>query len=552
MEEKYIAKIFDVGQAQAVAFYNTESKECCFVDLGSKYNPPVVKFLERNDFDSLCLCITHWHDDHYDNATNSVREHLDIIEKVVNPSEKFTNKEYVSFVYEILCSKYNFRDPEKCEIKCSGKDYEDFIDIILDGPNKKNIKQSINTFARKRQLDAEKLTNSYLEAQEYIKKYSKGEFLVNQFLNCENRDTKVSLLKTFKKECNADNVDYLEFELDSYLNKHPITLHYGLNAKNLENYTIPFEESFKEEKIEMFNWLTIYAIVVSPKEYLKRHKERTEKSVMDDKNNFGIQYIAEIGVEDKNYVYIPGDISRQMSHLTRELMEEGKLSLTNEIRKKGFSCNLSAHHGSLDANDSKIISFFQSDLTAISAYKDVYNLPDDRYIEMLNQANQNYLITSQNDGIEVTFIKGKMHIKTGELEKMLDDIIEKETDKFADRLLEVAYNFHDENLFKLIQKLNKELKNKKDVDYEILIEKLQEHGYNNRSDYDFFFKEGLEIRYLNVLKRNGVEVADLNDFKKYFEKGGTRKDLQKDDFVKDLDEQEHSWEVEYTNGAFIR
>ena len=70
MEEKYIAKIFDVGQAQAVAFYNTESKECCFVDLGSKYNPPVVKFLERNDFDSLCLCITHWHDDHYDNATN--------------------------------------------------------------------------------------------------------------------------------------------------------------------------------------------------------------------------------------------------------------------------------------------------------------------------------------------------------------------------------------------------------------------------------------------------------------------------------------------------
>ena len=44
---------------------------------------------------------------------------------------------------------------------------------------------------------------------------------------------------------------------------------------------------------------------------------------------------------------------------------------------------------------------------------------------MLNQANQNYLITSQNDGIEVTFIKGKMHIKTGELEKTLDDIIEK-------------------------------------------------------------------------------------------------------------------------------
>ena len=49
-----------------------------------------------------------------------------------------------------------------------------------------------------------------------------------------------------------------------------------------------------------------------------------------------------------------------------------------------------------------------------------------------------------------------------------------------------------------------------------------------------------------------MEVADLNDFKKYFEKGGTRKDLQKDDFVKDLDEQEHSWEVEYTDGAFIR
>ena len=541
MEEKYIIKIFDVGQAQAIAFYNKETSECCFVDLGSKYNPPVKKFLEKNDFEKISLCITHWHDDHYDNITDLFYKYEDKIKDILNPTEKFTNKEYLEFCYALFCSKYSCKDTDKCRIPCFGKNYEDFLNTILSGPDKKDLQKSIKYFAKNRGLDEKELFKAYYEAHDYIEKYSVSDFIVNQFLNSDGRSEKVALLKKIE-ELNYDkNPERIDEVLTDFLNRHSLTISYNLDENNFTNREFRFDEPFKEEEYKVFDWLTIHAIMVNPTEYVKRHKEKTD-SVMNNKNNFGLQYIAEVGVENKHYVFIPGDVSKKIAHLTRELMLEGNLPISNAIREHGFDCMISPHHGSNDATDAKTIEFFCSLATFISAYKEVYNLPSDEVIEAYKKAERFFLITSKNEGITSTIINSKMFVKTGVMEKQIERILAKEEGLVLGCVGEILNNTHTPELTKYLIEYLQKSKEKTVLDCEVVKEKVNSFGYH---EWDNFLEERIfSIEILNFVKECGVAITKeevKENSKNYFTSDGeTKNNLTLNDFVPEKEEINHT------------
>lgn len=534
---EYTLDVLNVGNAQAIAAYNKESNEVCFVDIGSKDERALNDFMERNHFEKIAICLTHWHEDHFDNISDFVDRYRNKIKFIISPSEERSNKEYSDFCFSALQISFIYKDKKTFNFP-NDKYYQDFLNTTVKVLNGKNAPACFRNLSKRTGFDIEEINSLYDEVYRYVATYSPKDFLINQFLNSDDVKRKQEVFKCIVDTEKNIDLNNLIGEIREYIERHNKTVYEKEHNEEFRCDKIDFAKAFRAESRQIYDWLKIHTLMVNPAEYVKRHKEKGA-SLLKDKNNFGLQYVLEIGRnKDKNYVYIPGDISDKMEHLTIELIEEGKLPLFKKMVKRGFDVALLSHHGSDSANSARALSFFPRLLTVCSSLSFIHGHPSEDVVERLKERNMFYLTTEKSETITVNFAETTgMYVKTKVFEDQIIEMIHnKEDETLLPLLIEIKSKTKEEGVEKFIIDMVKESRKNKIFDFEKFITFLNK---KNHPEYNFVLRS-LEWDFINLeeIKRHGIYITASNVKEKvalYIEDGGFKEKIKEDDLHDEIE-----------------